>query len=285
MKCTERYEPFPPQWCPGCGNFTVLDCLVEALADLGMTPKDFIMITGIGQASKLAFSVNCNYFDGLHGRVLPVVLGVSMANHKTKLIAASGDGGFYAEGGNHLIHNARRNLNVAVLGSDNRVYGLTKGQAAPTSATTFKTKVHPEGTGSLPISPTRLALAAGATLVSRGFSGNKEQLISLIKQAIEHEGFALVDILSPCVSFNKVNSFAWFKERAVPISQDHDPSDFEAAWKLTHPPGGTLPTGLLYKTQRPVFGAHLSALKGEPIAKRNLEYTPERVRPLFDKFR
>ena len=283
--CTERYEPFPPQWCPGCGNFTVLECLVEALADLGMTPRDFIMITGIGQASKLAFSLNCNYFDGLHGRVLPVVLGVAMANHQTKLIACSGDGGFYAEGGNHFIHNARRNLNVTVLGSDNRVYGLTKGQAAPTSGRTYKTKVHPEGTGSLPISPTRLALASGATFVARGFTGSKPELTGLIKQAVEHKGFALLDILSPCVSFNKVNTFAWFKERAVPVSGEHDTSDFEAAWRLTVPEDGTFPTGILYRTHRPVFGSHLTALQGEAIVKRTAGYTPERVRPLFDKFR
>ncbi len=285
MKCTERFDPFEPQWCPGCGNFSVLDALLQALKDLGMTPRDFIMITGIGQASKLGFSVNANFFDGLHGRVLPTVLGVALANHKARLIAVSGDGGFYAEGGNHFIHNARRNLNVAMLASDNRVYGLTKGQAAPTASSDFVSKIHPQGTGSVPFNPVRMALSAGATFVARGFSGNKEELASLITQAIEHEGFALVDILSPCISFNKVNTFAWFKERAKPVGPDHDTSDLEAAWNLAGRQEETLPTGVLYRTNRPPFGSHLTALQGEPIAKRALDYTPERVLPLLEKFK
>ncbi len=285
MKCAERYDPFEPQWCPGCGNFTVLDALLQALSDLEIPVTDLVMITGIGQASKLGFSVNVNFFDGLHGRVLPTVLGVALANHRAKLLAVSGDGGFYAEGGNHLIHNARRNLDVTVLASDNRVYGLTKGQAAPTSPADFVTKVHPEGTGSQPFNPTKVALAAGATFVARGFTGNREELSSLIKQAIEHPGFALLDILSPCVSFNKVNTFAWFKERARPVGPDHDPSDLQAAWKLAGQRDESLPTGLLYRTTRPVFGSHLTALQGDPIARRTLDYTPERVRPLMERFK
>jgi 2-oxoglutarate ferredoxin oxidoreductase subunit beta len=284
MNCVERYDAFEPQWCPGCGNFTLLDALLQAMADLELPVTDYIMITGIGQASKLGFSVNVNLFDGLHGRVLPTVLGVSLANHKARVIAVAGDGGFYAEGGNHLLHNARRNVNVTVLASDNRVYGLTKGQASPTSAADFVTKVHPEGTGSQPFNPTAVALAAGATFVSRAFTGNKEQLTSIIKQAIEHKGFSMVDILSPCISFNKTNTFAWFKERAKPVGPEHDPSDIEAAWKLAVQREETLPTGVLYRVERPVFGSHLTALRGDPIAKRTLGYTPERVLPLLDRF-
>jgi len=285
MKCTERFDPFEPQWCPGCGNFTLLDALVEALNDLKIPATDLIMITGIGQASKLGFSVNVNLFDGLHGRVLPTVLGVALANHRARLLAVAGDGGFYAEGGNHLLHNARRNVDVTVLASDNRVYGLTKGQASPTSSADFVTKVHPEGTGSQPFNPTAVALAAGATFVARGFTGNKAELASLIKQAVEHRGFALLDILSPCISFNKVNTFAWFKERARPVGPEHDPSDLQAAWKLAIQREESLPTGVLYRVERPVFGAHLTALQGEPIARRTLAYTPERVRPLLERFR
>jgi len=285
MKCVERFDPFEPQWCPGCGNFTLLDALIQALSDLAIPVTDMVMITGIGQASKLGFSVNVNLFDGLHGRVLPTVLGVAMANHRARILAVSGDGGFYAEGGNHLIHNARRNVDVAVLASDNRVYGLTKGQAAPTSAPDFTTKVHPEGTGSHPFNPTALALAAGATFVARGFTGNKAELASLIKEAVEHRGFALLDILSPCISFNKKNTFAWFKERARPVGPDHDPSDLHAAWKLATLQEERLPTGVFYRTERPVFGAHLTALRGDPIAVRTQGYTPERVRPLLERFR
>ena len=285
MSCDDRFDHFKPEWCPGCGNFDTLEVLKQALCDLGMTAQNFIMTVGIGQASKLGFSVKCNMFDGLHGRSLPVVLGMSMANHKAKLIAVSGDGCFYAEGGNHFIHNARRNLNVVVLASDNRVYGLTKGQASPTSTPDFVTKVHPEGPGSKPFNPSLMAISSGATFVARGFTGDKDQLKDLMRQALEHQGFALVDILSPCISFNKVNTFLWFKQRVKPIGPDHDPSDFTAAVKLASVNEDTLPTGVLFKTVRPVFGSHLTALKGDPLAKQGLEYTPERVRPLFDLYK
>jgi len=280
-----RFDHYPPEWCPGCGNFDILECLKEVLCRQGMTARDFIMTVGIGQASKLGFSVKCNMFDGLHGRVLPVVLGMSLANHEAKLIAVSGDGCFYAEGGNHFLHNARRNLNVTVLSGDNRVYGLTKGQASPTSDANFTTKVHPEGVGAAPFNPILLALCSGATFVARGFTGNKSELKDLIGEALRHRGFALLNILSPCVSFNKVNTFQWFKQRAGPIGPEHDAADFQAALNLAGQGEDTLPTGIFYRTSRPVFGAHLTALRGKAIAMRTLAFTPERVRPLFSRYR
>jgi len=285
MSDPSRFDHYTPEWCPGCGNFDLLECLKEALCDLKMTAQDFIMTVGIGQASKLGFSVKCNMFDGLHGRVLPAVLGMSMANHKAKMIAVSGDGCFYAEGGNHFIHNARRNLNVTVLAGDNRVYGLTKGQASPTSEYDFVTKVHPEGVGAAPFNPILLALSSGATFVARGFTGNKSELKHLIKEAIRHQGFALLNILSPCVSFNKVNTFVWFKQRARPIDQGHDTRDLRAAMDLASMGEDTLPTGIFYQVSRPVFGAHLTALRGDPIVTRTRGFTPERVRPLFKRYR
>jgi len=280
-----RFDHYAPEWCPGCGNFDILDCLKEALCDLEMTARDFIMTVGIGQASKLGFSVKCNMFDGLHGRALPVALGMSMANHEAKLIAVSGDGCFYAEGGNHFLHNARRNLNVTVLAGDNRVYGLTKGQASPTSGAGFTTTVHPEGVGAAPFNPILTALASGATFVARGFTGNQAELRQLIGEALRHRGFALLNILSPCVSFNKVNSFSWFKQRARPIGPEHDPADLPAAMSLAALGEEALPTGIFYRTSKPVFGSHLTALRGKPIAERTREFTPERVRPLFDRYR
>lgn len=285
MSCKEDYNHFEPEWCPGCGNFEILDCLKQALCDLEIDPTQFILSTGIGQASKLGFSVKCNMFDGLHGRSLPAALGIKMANHEAHVIAVSGDGCMYAEGGNHFIHNCRRNLDITVLAGDNRVYGLTKGQASPTAGPDFVSKVHPEGTGAAPFIPSLIAINTGATFVARGFSGDKKQLTEIIKQAITHKGFALVDILFPCISFNKVNTFAWFKQRVKPIADGHDPSDYNAAVKALQPDDETIPTGIFYKVDRPAFGENLSALKNGPIAVRTLDYTPERVRPLFDKYK
>ncbi len=284
MNC-ESYAYSTPEWCPGCGNFDILDCVKRALCDLEIAPNDVIVAAGIGQTSKLGFSIKTNMFDGLHGRTLPLALGMKMANQRAIVLAISGDGDFYGEGGNHLIHALRRNLNVTIIAGDNRVYGLTKGQASPTSAYDFRSKIHQEGTGSQPLSPTRLALAAGATFVAKGFSGEKEQLTALIKQAIRHRGAALVDVMFPCVSFNKINTFAWYKQRATPIVPDHDPADLEAALKLTLGPEDHIPTGIYYQVTRPVFGDHLTALRGEPIVVRTLSYTPERVRRLFQTYK
>lgn len=284
MTCHATFDHFEPEWCPGCGNFDILECFKQVLCDLKMTQCDFILALGIGQASKLGFSVRSNLFDGLHGRVLPLVLGMKMANHLVKVIAVSGDGDLYGEGGNHFIHNARRNLDVTLLAGDNRVYGLTKGQASPTSSADFVTKIHPEGVGSVPLNPPLLALAAGATFVARGFSGDKEQLTELIKSGIQHQGFALIDILFHCISFNKVNTFQWFKQRVRPIEKDHDPSDINAALALASESDDVLRTGIIYRKVRPVFGAHLKALQGDSIARQTLDFTPERARPLFAKF-
>jgi 2-oxoglutarate ferredoxin oxidoreductase subunit beta len=286
MNCVEDFRGHDPQWCPGCGNFDLLEYVKQALCDLGLAPHQVILAVGIGQASKLGFSVKTNLFDGLHGRTLPLALGVALANHQAPLLAVSGDGCFYAEGGNHFIHALRRNLNVAILASDNRVYGLTKGQASPTSSYDFTSKAQPEGVGAQPLNPSLLALAAGATFVARTFTGNKAEVIGLIKEAMNHRGAALIDIMSPCVSFNKVNTFAWYKQRVKPIPGDHDPSDLHGALRLaSNPTDEVIFTGVYYQVSRPVFGSHLRALQGEPLAKRTLGYTPDRVTPLFARYR
>jgi 2-oxoglutarate ferredoxin oxidoreductase subunit beta len=284
MNC-DRYTHFKPEWCPGCGNFDILDCVKQALCELEIENHQVIVVAGIGQTSKMCFSVKTNVFDGLHGRSLPVALGVKMANHQARVLAISGDGDFYGEGGNHFIHAMRRNLDVTILAGDNRVYGLTKGQASPTSTIDFKSKIHREGTGSQPIRPAMLALASGATFIAKGFSGDKEQLTDLIKRGIQHRGAALVDIMFPCVTFNRVNTFAWYKERVTPIDQEHDPTDFEAAMALTMYSEEAIPTGVFYQIERPVFGDHLTALKAQSIVERTLSYTPDRVRALFDSYR
>ena len=277
---------FASQWCPGCGNFVTLECLKNALCNLQLEARDFVIVAGIGQAAKLGFSLQCNFLAGLHGRALPLALGLKMANHKLKVLAVSGDGCFYAEGGNHLLHNARRNLDVTMLASDNRVFGLTKGQASPTAAADFTTKVHPEGVGAQPLEPTLIALSAGATFVAKAFTGNPKELTALIEAGIKHQGFALIDILSPCVSFNKVNTFAWFKKRIDVIDDNHDRQDLSAALKLAQfNPEEKIPTGIYYQAEKPVYGTQKKALCGEPLALRTQSYKPERVKPLFARYR
>ena len=281
MNCNPE-SSFAAQWCPGCGNFVTLECLKTALCNLKIEAHDYVVASGIGQAAKLGFSLQCNLLAGLHGRALPLAMGLKMANHQLKVLAVSGDGCFYAEGGNHLLHTARRNLDITMLASDNRVFGLTKGQASPTAAADFATKVHPEGVGARPLEPTLIALSAGATFVAKAFTGNPEELTTLIEKAIQHPGFALIDILSPCVSFNKVNTFAWFKKRIQAIDDNHDRNNLAAALQLAQfDPETMIPTGIYYQADKPVYGSNKKALQGEPIAFRTQSYKPERVIPLF----
>ncbi|MDP8225465.1 MAG: thiamine pyrophosphate-dependent enzyme [Candidatus Lernaella stagnicola] len=287
MPRLEDYELHEPQWCPGCGNFDLLDCLKSALVDLGIEPRELMLATGIGQASKLGFSLKANMFDGLHGRMMPLALGMKMANHQAKVLVISGDGCFYSEGGNHFIHNIRRNLDVTMIASDNRVFGLTKGQASPTAAADYVTKIHNEGVGATELRPSALALVCGATFVAKTFTGYREQLVELLKAGIMHKGAALIDVMSPCVSFNKVNSFAWYKQHSGFIPEGHDAGDLDAALQLAMHglPDGRIPTGLYYQVERPVFGANRKALQGEPIVTQTLTRKPERAAELFARFR
>lgn len=286
MICDKKdYAAHVPEWCPGCGNYDTLDVLQQALCDLEIKPTDFMVAAGIGQTSKMGFSLKCNQFDGLHGRALPVALGMKMANHKAKVIVIAGDGDLYSEGGNHFIHNARRNLDVTVMAGDNRVFGLTKGQAAPTADYDFVTKIHPEGVGAQPLNPALLALVSGASFVARAFSGDRDSLLTILKAALTHRGFALVDILFPCISFNKINTYAWFKEHVTPIDPSYDTGDFHAALKLSTKNHDQIPIGILYQKDKPVFGDNRKALSGDPIVFRTQSYTPARVKPLFEKFK
>ncbi|MFC1888504.1 thiamine pyrophosphate-dependent enzyme [Thermodesulfobacteriota bacterium] len=281
----EEYDHFPPEWCPGCGNFDTLASLKSALQGLEIRPEDFILVAGIGQASKAGFSLRCNLFDGLHGRALPAALGIKMANHEARVIVVSGDGCIYAEGGNHLIHNMRRNLDITLLAVNNRVYGLTKGQASPTSPIDFKTKLQREGTGSAPLNPILLALVSGATFVARTFSGSKEEQTEMIRQGILHRGFSLIDIMSPCISFNKVHTFGWYKERIEPIDPEHDVTNLESAMRFAMNGDDRIPTGVIFRTDRPVFGEHMAALRDGPIVGRDLDESPDRVKALIRRFR
>ncbi|WP_322545526.1 2-oxoacid:ferredoxin oxidoreductase subunit beta, partial [Clostridium perfringens] len=200
-------------WCPGCGNFGILAAIKEALSELELKPEDVVMVSGIGQAAKTPHYLKANGFNGLHGRALPPAQAIKMVNKNLKVIITSGDGDSYGEGGNHFIHNIRRNVDMVHLVHNNQIYGLTKGQGSPTTAKGQVTSMQFEGVYINPINPLAIAISAGATFVARSFSADKEHLKSTIKAAMNHNGYSLIDIMQPCVVFNKINTFKWYKDR------------------------------------------------------------------------
>ncbi len=273
-------------WCPGCGNFAILETLQNALGELELLPHQILLCSGIGQAAKIPHYVRVNGFNGLHGRALPPAVGARAANTSLKVIVQSGDGDTYGEGGNHFLHTIRRNPDIAHFVHNNQVYGLTKGQASPTSDPGMKTKVQTAGVILSPFNPLSLALTMGAGFVARGFSGEKEHLKQLMKAALEFPGYALVDILQPCVSFNKVNTFAWYKQR-VHILEEHDPSDREAANHLAGQWGERIPIGIFYQVPSPTFESRIPALQEEsgqePLAYRSFD--PAALAHLQEEFK
>ncbi|MGI6782675.1 MAG: thiamine pyrophosphate-dependent enzyme [Aminivibrio sp.] len=232
-------------WCPGCGDFLILDSIKKALAELGLTPLDVVVVSGIGQAAKTPHYMKSHFFNGLHGRALSNATAIKAANPALEVIAVGGDGDMYGEGGNHFIHTVRRNPGITNLVYNNMVYGLTKGQASPTSPRGFRTATQVDGVQSAPFNPLAVALSLGATFVARAFAGNGEQTKEIIKRAVRHKGYALVDIFQPCVSFNHVHTYKWFRENTYTL-EGHDEGDFDAAMKLALLEEGPFPLGTLY---------------------------------------
>uniref|UniRef100_A0A7C3RHY5 2-oxoacid:ferredoxin oxidoreductase subunit beta n=1 Tax=Dictyoglomus thermophilum TaxID=14 RepID=A0A7C3RHY5_DICTH len=267
-----------PAWCPGCGNWSILNCIKRALAELEIPPYRLLMVSGIGQAAKAPHYFKCNLFNGLHGRDIPVACGAKIANKELLVICESGDGNTYGEGGNHLIHNMRRNLNIKVFVHNNQIYGLTKGQASPTSDMGMKTKVQPLGVPYPSLNPISLAIASGASFAARSFSGDPDHLTEMMKLAILHNGFALLDILQPCVTFNKVNTFQWYKERVYKLGPDYDPSDIHLAFEKSLEWSERIPIGVIYKKERPTFEEVIPQLQGEPLYKKKRD-----PNDMFDK--
>ena len=219
-------------WCPGCGNFSALKIMKDALTELGIAPKDLVLVSGIGQAGKFPHFMKAQSYNGLHGRYLSAALGIKAANPELTVIAVSGDGCTYSEGGNHFIHTIRYNPNFVNIVHNNQVYGLTKGQASPTSQLGFKTKVQVFGVINEPFNAVAMAIALNASFVARAFVGDMEKTKKILKQAINHNGYALIDLLCPCVSFNRVNTFQWYKENSYNLDESHDPYDQMQAMKV-----------------------------------------------------
>jgi 2-oxoglutarate ferredoxin oxidoreductase subunit beta len=271
MITIEDYGDYETAWCPGCGNFSILKAVKQALVASQLKPHEVLFVSGIGQAAKSPHYLNANLFNGLHGRSLPVGTGAKLANPKLTVIVESGDGCNYGEGGNHFLAAIRRNIDVTLLVHDNQVYGLTKGQASPTTQEGFVTKAQPEGVISAPFNPIAVAVAMQAGFVARGFAGSIDHLSELIQQGIAHRGLALVDVLQPCVSFNKVNTFAWYKDRCKPLPPTHDTTDWEKAMKVARQWGDEIPIGIIYRNERPSFDEQLPVLDQGPLVGRDVD--------------
>jgi 2-oxoglutarate ferredoxin oxidoreductase subunit beta len=232
-------------WCPGCGNFAIRDVLEKALRELPVPQNRIVLTSGIGQAAKMPHYLDVNYFNGLHGRSLPLAVGIKLARPDLTVIAYSGDGCMYGEGGNHFIQTIRRQLDITILVSENQVYGLTKGQSSPTTGLAVKNDLSPGGNPNLPLNPLALAITMGTPFVARGFAGDKEHLKALILEAILFKGTAVVDILQPCVSFKKINTYAWYRERVFKLERPL--TDCYEAIRTADLWGEKIPIGVIYR--------------------------------------
>ncbi|HUF43610.1 MAG TPA: 2-oxoacid:ferredoxin oxidoreductase subunit beta [Verrucomicrobiae bacterium] len=267
-----------PDWCPGCGDFGVLSALKMALAELGIRPHEAMVISGIGCSSNLPGYISTYGMHTLHGRALSVATGAQLANHEMKIIITGGDGDGYGIGGNHFVHSMRRNVDLTYIVMNNQIYGLTTGQVSPTSVKGMKTKSTPNGSAENPIMPIPLAIAAGATYVARAYTGQVKHMVELIKGGIEHKGFALIDALSPCVTFNHDNSHEFFKQRTRKLEDlGHDPTDFAAAMKWGYEWDEEIPIGLFWKrSDLPSLDELEPVLaEGGPLARRPLGVSSE----------
>jgi 2-oxoglutarate/2-oxoacid ferredoxin oxidoreductase subunit beta len=280
-----------PNWCPGCGDFGIWVSLKNAIVELQLNPWEVVLVSGIGCSSKLPYWVKTYGFNGLHGRPMPAAEAIRLANNGLTVIVIGGDGDQTGEGGNHLIHAARRNVNLTLILHNNQLYSLTTGQFSPTTDIGEKNKATPVPTVEVPINPGALCLTAGATYVARGFAGDVKLETRLIVDAIKHKGFSIVDSMQPCVTFNHKNTFSWFYERVYNLNDEgHDTSNFMKAmekleeWPLRRPlPEGQkehIPLGLFYKEDRPTWEDGVPQIKDVPLAKQPLDKTD--ITPLLD---
>jgi 2-oxoglutarate ferredoxin oxidoreductase subunit beta len=274
-------------WCPGCGDFGVLAALQKALLELAVPPEDVAIVAGIGCSGKIGNYINSYNIHVTHGRTMPAALGLKLANRELTVIAAGGDGDGYAIGMGHFIHAIRRNPDVTYIVMDNQIYGLTKGQSSPTSGEGFHTRSTPEGTIEHPVRPLQLALAAGATFVAQGFSSNQRQLVSIIKAGIQHPGFALINTISPCVTFNKVNTYDWYKQGLLNLDTvaDYDPADKGRALSVLME-RDEMVNGLVYESkQSKPFEERLPGFRAEAIVKQDWHVDPAAFEKILADFR
>jgi 2-oxoglutarate/2-oxoacid ferredoxin oxidoreductase subunit beta len=276
-------SPLENQWCPGCGNFGILNAVKKALVELQLEPHQVLFVSGIGQAGKFPHYLRCNLLNELHGRALPAAAAARIVNPGLTVIAEGGDGDGYGEGGNHFIAAMVRNVKVTYLVHNNQVYGLTKGQASPTSDRGFISKTTPAGAGE-PFNPLAQAIASNCGFVARSFAGDTDHLRRMIVMALQHRGFAMLDILQPCVSFNHVNTYEFYRSRVYKLEDErgYDPSDRVSAFKKSLEWGNKIPIGLFYRCERPVFEETLGITGKIPLAQQKSD--PLSIGPLLEEF-
>ena len=275
-------EKIDVAWCPGCGNYSIIQSLKSVLAELEIPQDKLVLVSGIGQAAKMPQYVRASFFNGLHGRSLPAATGIKAANPELTVIAESGDGCTYGEGGNHFIHTIRRNPDITNIVHNNMVYGLTKGQASPTSRRGFKTPVQLTGVYMEPFNPLAVAVSLNASFIARVFAGDRDQTKEIIKCAINHKGYSLVDVFQPCVTFNKVNTYQWFKENTYYIDDSHDPNDREKAMQLAMK-DDKFPLGIIYiNNKNKTFEENLPAYSESKTPLFQREVNKEKLKELID---
>ena len=277
--------PVDPDWCPGCGDFGVLNALQRACAELGLQPHEILTVSGIGCSSNLPGYFNSYGMHTLHGRALAVATGAKLANHELTVFVTGGDGDGYGIGGNHFAHSARRNIDLTYIVMNNQIYGLTTGQISPTSTLGMNTKSTPYGSVEAPVNPITTAIMNGATYVARGYSGDIRQLTRLITQGAQHKGFALIDVFSPCVTFNRDNTHPFFKDRVTRLEdEEHNPSDWKTACEKAMLWGDTIYTGLFFRRESPsLIEAEPVLAKEGPLAHRPLGLSQEQTQSLIQR--
>lgn len=275
-----------PNWCPGCGDFSVQAAIQRAAANVGLEPENLAVISGIGCSGRISGYINSYGVHGIHGRALPLAQGLKMANRDLTVIAAGGDGDGFAIGTGHTVHAIRRNLNITYIVMDNHIYGLTKGQTSPRSDAGFKTKSTPKGSIEPPLSAMEMALTAGATFVAQSFSTDLKEMTQLIEAGIKHEGFSIINVFSPCVTYNKVNTYDWFKENLTKLSsiEGYDSSNRVKAMQTLMEHDG-LVTGLIYQdTERKSYQELLAGYSEEPLTDADLKLDEDYFKKLVSEF-
>lgn len=262
MADIQDFSGYNPTWCPGCGDWGIGIAIKQAFIQLGFDPSTVTVVFGIGCSGNMNDFLNAYAIHSLHGRAIPNAIGIKLANHHLPVIAIVGDGDCYGEGGNHLIHAARGNHDITVIVHDNRVYGLTTGQVAPTAQKGFKSKSTPQGIIEVPINPLVSVISSGATFVAQGFAGDLNHLINLIKLAISHKGFSLINVLQPCVTFNKVNTYQYYLQRVYKLDENYKKDDVnQAILKAMEINEEKFPLGVIYEKSKPVYHEQLFQIK------------------------
>jgi len=276
MATVKDFSGKTPTWCPGCGDWAIGVAIKSAFSQLGLDPGSVFVTFDIGCSGNMNDVLNAYAMHTLHGRAIANAIGMKLGNHEMPTVAIGGDGGFYGEGGNHFLHACRGNHDITVIVHDNMVYGLTTGQVAPTAKKGYKSKSTPAGIIEVPINPLALAISQGATFVSQSFAGDVTHVISMIKAGMEHKGFSLVNVLQPCVTFNKVNTYQYYLKNVYKLDESHNREDFSAAiTKSFEPSQEKFPLGILYQTERPAFHEQLPQLADKPLVRKEPKHSSE----------